>query len=132
MTPVFPGPQTQIATDRSIDMQLIAAARDAGAKAMMVLTLAPGLAQVSQGFQIGIGGFGYGGGGGGVGVGVSAPVGGGQVTYGVAANGRITDVGSGRLVWSVSASTPPSSDLPLQLDGLSKTVFGAADQSGLF
>jgi len=129
---VFPGPQTMIATDRSIDSQLIAAARDAGAKAMMVLTLTPAVTEVSQGFQIGIGGFGYGSGGGSMGVGVSAPVGGGKVTMGYAANGRITDAGSGRLVWSASASTSPSSDLQLQLDGLAKTVFGAADQSGLF
>ena len=131
-TAVFPGPQTTIATDRSIDGQLLAAARDSGAKAMMVLTLTPALTQVSQGFTIGIGGFGYGGGGGGVGVGVSGPVGGGQVTTGYAANGRITDTSSGRLVFSASASTSPSSDVQLQLDGLAKTVFGAADQSGLF
>jgi hypothetical protein len=129
---VFPGPQTVIATDRSIDSQLLAAARDNGAKAMMVLTLTPGLTEVSPGFTVGIGGFGYGSGGGGVGVGVSGPVGGGKVTTGYVANGRITDAGSGRLVWSASASTPPSSDLPLQLDGLAKTVFGAAEESGLF
>jgi len=129
---VFPGPQTMIATDRSIDGQLLGAARDAGAKAMMVLTLTPAVTQVSPGFTVGIGGFGYGGGGGGVGVGVSGPVGGGQVTMGYAANGRITDAGSGRLMFSASASASPSSDVQLQLDGLAKAVFGAADQSGLF
>jgi len=132
VTAVFPGPQTAIATDRSIDGQLLGAARDAGAKAMMVLTLTPAVTQVSPGFTVGIGGFGYGGGGGGVGVGVSGPVGGGQVTMGYAANGRITDAGSGRLMFSASASSSPSSDVQLQLDGLAKAVFGAADQSGLF
>ena len=98
----------------------------------MVLTLTPAVTDVSQGFQVGIGGFGYGSKGGGVGVGVSAPVGGGRVTMGYAANGRVTDVGSGKLVFSASASTSPSSDLDLQLSELSKTVFGAADRSGLF
>ncbi len=131
-TPVFLGADMQIATDRPIDGQLLAAARSAGARAMMVLTLTPAVTQVSQGFQIGIGGFGYGGGGGGVGVGVSAPVGGGRVTMGYAANGRVTDAGTGRLVWSASASTSPSSDLGLQLDALSKTVLDAAQKSGLF
>ena len=38
-TPVFPGPDTLIATDRSIDGQLLPAARSADAKALMVLTL---------------------------------------------------------------------------------------------
>jgi len=122
-TPVFPGPDTLIATDRSIDGQLLAAARSADAKALMVLTLTPAVTDVSQGFQVGSGG---------VGVGVSAPVGGGRVTMGYAANGRVTDVGSGKLVFSASASTSPSSDLDLQLSELSKTVFGAADRSGLF
>lgn len=131
-TPLFTGPETLIATDRSIDSQLLAAARSANAKAMMVLTLTPAVTDVSPGFSVGIGGFGYGGRGGGVGVGVSAPIGGGRVTMGYAANGRVTDVGSGRLVWSASASTAPSSELDVQLAELSKTVFGAADKSGLF
>lgn len=131
-TPVFPGPDTLIATDRSIDAQLLGAARSADAKALMVLTLTPAVTDVSQGFQIGIGGFGYGSKGGGAGVGISAPVGGGRVTTGYAANGRVTDVNSGKLVFSASASTSPSSDLELQLSDLSKTVFGAADRSGLF
>ena len=98
----------------------------------MVLTLTPAVTQVSQGFQVGIGGFGYGSRGGGVGVGVSAPVGGGQVTMGYAASGRVTEVGTGRLVWSASASTTPSSEIELQVSELSKTVLDAAQKSGLF
>ena len=78
---------------------------------MMVLTLTPAVTDVSPGFSVGVGGFGYGSRGGGVGVGVIAPLGGGRVTMGYAANGRVTDVGSGRLVWSASASTAPSSEL---------------------
>lgn len=130
-TPVFLGPDTLIATDRAIDGQLLAAARTAGAKALMVLTLAPAVTDVSPGFSIGVGGFGFGRSSG-VGVGVSAPVGGGRVTTGYAANGRVTDVNTGRLVWSASASTAPSSDVDAQLGELSKTVLGAADKAGLF
>jgi len=130
-TPLFPGPDTLIATDRSIDGQLLAAARSLDAKALMVLTLTPAITDVSPGFSVGIGGVGYRGSSS-VGVGVAAPVGGGRVIMGYAANGRITDVGTGRLVWSASASTAPSSELEVQLGELSKTVFGAADKSGMF
>ncbi|MEO5880834.1 MAG: hypothetical protein ABIQ06_00320 [Caldimonas sp.] len=130
-TPVFPGPDTAIATDRSIDGQLLAAARSANAKAVMVLTLTPAVTDVSPGFSVGIGGFGFGRSSA-VGVGVAAPIGGGRVIIGYAANGRVTDVGTGRLVWSASASTAPSSEIDNQLGELSKTVFGAADKSGLF
>jgi hypothetical protein len=130
-TPLFPGPETVIATDRSIDGQLLAAARSADAKALMVLTLTPAVTDVSPGFSVGIGGVGYRGSSS-VGVGVAAPVGGGRVIMGYAANGRITDVGTGRLVWSASASTAPSSEIEVQLGALSKTVFGAADKSGMF
>jgi len=130
-TPVLLGSDTMIAGDRAIDGQLLPAARSAGAKALMVLTLTPAVTDVSPGFQVGIGGFGFGRSSS-VGVGVSAPLGGGRVTMGYAANGRVTDVGSGRLVWSASASTSPSSDVEAQLGELSKTVLGAAEKSGLF
>ena len=130
-TPVFVGPDTLIATDRAIDGQLLPAARSVGAKALLVLTIAPALTDVSPGFSIGIGGFGFGRSSA-VGVGVAAPIGGGRVTTGYSANGRVTDVGTGRLVWSASASTAPSPDVDAQLGELSKTVLGAAEKSGLF
>ena len=79
-TPVFvPTRLRRSPPTRSVDAQLLPAARDAGAKAMMVVTVAVAVADVSQGISIGIGGFGFGRSGGG-GVGVSAPVGGGSVT----------------------------------------------------
>ena len=111
-------PTSPIATDRSIDAQLLPAAREAGAKAMMVMTVAIAVQDVSQPFQIGIGGFGFGSSGS-AGVGVSAPVGGGRVTSGYSANGRVTDVPSGRLVWTAKATTPPSSDVNAQMGELS-------------
>lgn len=130
-TPVFVAPGFAVATDRSVDAQLLPAAREAGAKAMMVMTVAVAMSDVSPGFSIGVGGFGLGRRSG-VGVGVEAPLGGGRVTSGYSANGRVTDVSSGRLVWTAKATAPPSSDLNAQMGELSKAVLGAADKSGLF
>ena len=130
-TPVFVPPNTPIGTDRSVDVQLLPAARDAGAKAMMVMTVAIAVQDVSQPFQIGIGGFGFGGSGS-AGVGVSVPVGGGRVTSGYSANGRVTDVPSGRLVWTAKAITSPSNDVNAQMAELSRVVFDAAGKAGLF
>ena len=131
-TPVFLAPGFPVATDRSVDPQLLPAAREAGAQAMMVMTVAVAVQDVSQPIQIGIGGFGFGGGGGSAGVGISAPVGGGRVTSGYSANGRLTDVPTGRLVWTAKATAPPSSDINAQMSDLSKLVLGAADRAGLF
>ena len=130
-TPVFLPPGFPVATDRSVDAQLLPAAREAGAKAMMVMTVAVAVQDVSQPFQIGIGGFGFGSSGS-AGVGVSAPVGGGRVTSGYSANGRVTEVPSGRLVWTAKATAPPSSDINAQMSDLSRLVLGAADKAGLF
>ena len=130
-TPVFLAPGFPVATDRSVDAQLLPAAREAGAKAMMVMTVAVAVQDVSQPFQIGIGGFGFGSSGS-AGVGVSAPVGGGRVTSGYSANGRVTEVPSGRLVWTAKATAPPSSDINAQMSDLSRLVLGAADKAGLF
>jgi hypothetical protein len=130
-TPVFVPPETPLMTDRSIDAQLLTAARQAGAKAMMVMTVAVAVQDVSAPFTIGIGGFGFGSSGG-AGVGVSAPVGGGRVSSGYSANGRVTDVTSGRLVWTAKATSPPSADVNVQMTELSRAVLGAADKAGLF
>jgi hypothetical protein len=130
-TPVFVAPEFAVATDRSIDPQLLTAARSADAKALLVMTVAVAINDVSPGFTLGIGGFGFGGHSAG-GVGVSAPIGGGRVTSGYSANGRITDVTSGRLVWTAKATAPPSSDINAQMGELSKAVLGAADKAGLF
>jgi len=85
----------------------------------------------SGGVSLGIGGFGFGRHSAG-GVGVSAPIGGGQVSSGYSASSRVTDVASGRLMWSARATTPPSSDINAQLADLSKTVVDAAQKAGLF
>jgi len=116
--------------------QYIGAARSAGAKA--VLTHSVTAADVAVGgssVSFGVGGFGYGGSrssAGGVGVGVSMPVGGQQSNTGYAMNSRVTDVGSGKLLWTAKASASPSSDVSAQLSELHKVVFGAADKAQLF
>ena len=130
-SPVFVPPETPIATDRSIDSQLLAAARQAQAAGMLVMTVAVAVHDVSAPVSIGIGGFGFGSGGS-VGMGVSAPVGGGRVTAGYSANGRITDVASGRLVWTAKATSPPSADVNAQMAELSRIVLDAAGRAGVF
>lgn len=112
--------------------QYFAAAREAGAKAVLSATVMLAARDVSPGMSIGIGGFGIGTGRVGAGVGVSVPVGGGQPTTGYATDNRITEVASGRLLWTAKASTPPSSDINAQLGSLAKTALGAAEKAGLF
>lgn len=129
--PVFVGTDVQLFTDRALDAQLLPSARNAEARAMLVVTVTPASTDAGSGMSFGIGGFGFGRGSA-VGVGVSTPVVGGQVTTGFAANGRVTDVATGRLVWTASAAAAPSADLNAQFAALSKAVLDAAEKSGLF
>ena len=116
--------------------QYLGAARSSGAKAVLAHSItAADVAYSGSGVSIGIGGFGYGGGRGsstGVGVGVSMPVGGQQSNTGYAMNSRVTDVSSGKLLWTAKASASPSADVSAQLSELHKVVFGAADKAQLF
>jgi hypothetical protein len=81
----------------------------------------------------GIGGFGgHRGGGVGGGIGIGVPIGSAQVTTGHAANSMLTDVASGRLMWTVKATTPPSPDVNAQVADLARRVVDAAQQAGLF
>jgi hypothetical protein len=113
------------------DAQYLPLARENGAKAVFSVSVGLASQAVSQGMSIGIGlgGFGRNVGGG---LGVSAPIGGGQVSQGYAASGRVTDVASGRLMWTARASSPPSSDVNQQFTELSKSVLDAAGSAGLF
>jgi hypothetical protein len=115
--------------------QYLGAAREANAKAVLTHSITPGDVSVGggSGVSVGIGGVGGGrGSAGGVGVGVSMPVGGYQTTTGYAMNSRVTDVGSGKLLWTAKASASPSSDISAQLSELHKVVFDAADKAQLF
>lgn len=132
MTPVFAAPGTVEAAQPGVaDAQYLPAARNIGAKAVLSFTVGPSSTSVSPGVMLSVGGFGFGRHSG-AGVGVSAPIGGGQVSNGYAVNGRVTDVASGRLMWSARASAAPSSDVNGQIAELSKTVLDAAGQAGLY
>jgi hypothetical protein len=107
------------------------AAQAAAARAVLVQQLVPYGTHVGPGMSLGIGGFSMGSHVGG-GVGVSVPIGGGQITTGYSASTRLTEVPSGRLLWSAKASSPPSQDVPGQLTQLTRTVFGSADKFNVF
>ena len=127
---VLPAPSAAAVPPPGVtDMQYLPAARDAGAKAVFSVSVGLASQNVSQGISLGlgIGGFGRHSAGG---VGVSAPIGGGQVSSGYAMNGRVTDVASGRLMWTARAVAAPSSDANAQLAELSKSLLDAA--AGLF
>ena len=111
------------------DVQYLPLARENGAKAVFSVGVGPASQTVSQGVSVG---FGLGSFGRGLGGGLSAPIGGGQVSQGYAANGRVTDVASGRLMWTARASSPPSSDVNRQFSELSQSVLDAAGSAGLF
>jgi len=134
--PVIPAPGSVAAPQPGVpDSEYLPVARENGAKAIFSVTIGLASQRVNQGFSIGVGGFGFGGGGGGFGgggVGVSAPIGGGDVSNGYAANGRVTDATSGRLMWTARASAPPSGDVNEQIADLSKALLDAAGKAGLF
>ncbi len=115
---------------------LLRVAESAGAVALWRTTISPEVAAVAPGPSIGIGIGGFGGGyrsGGGVGIGMSAPIGGGgpaQTGYGASA--ALSDVASGRLMWSGRASASPSSDVNQQLATMAAQLLEGARQSGLF
>jgi hypothetical protein len=113
------------------DMQYLPVARRLGAASVMVVGIGLASQRVSQGISIGIGGFGFGRYSAG-GVGVSAPIGGGQVSAGYAADGRLTDLATGRLMWTARASAPPSSDVNDQIDRLAGSLVEAAASDRLF
>lgn len=130
--PLLAAPGTGGAAQPGVpDLQYLPTARSNGAKAVLSVTVGLNSQSVSQGLSIGIGGFGFGRSSAG-GVGVSAPIGGGQVSQGYAANGRITDTSSGRLMWTARASAPPSNDINQQFTELSRSMLDAAAGAGLF
>jgi hypothetical protein len=112
--------------------QYLGAARQANAKAVLTHSITTADVSSGSGVSIGIGAFGIGGGSVRGGAGVSVPVGGQQTHTGYAMNSRVTDVGSGKVLWTAKASASPSSDVSGQLAELTKTVFGAADKAQLF
>lgn len=117
------------------DARYLAQARAAGAKAVWVASVGLDMAapdsQTSAGVSIGLGSFGRRGGVG-AGIGVTVPIGGGAAPSRYAADTRITDVASGRLVWSAKAGSPPAGDAGNQMGHLLQRLVGAAADAHLF
>lgn len=113
----------------------LAAARSAGAKAILAATVAPDATVVSGGSGISFGFGGFGGSGGGVsggGVGIGVPLGGGQVETAYGANIALTDVATVRLMWTSKVTAPPSRNINGQLGEISRVGIDAARTAGFF
>jgi hypothetical protein len=116
---------------------IFAAARRAGAHALWAATVTLVFMVVSPGptVGLGIGGFGSSGGwyrssGVGGGIGVGFPVGGEQVQTAYAADMTLTDVETGRLMWSSRITTPASHDITEQVTQLVEVGVQSAQQAG--
>lgn len=120
-----------------ISESTLAAARNAGAKAIWSATVAPDATVVTPGPTVGfgIGGFGASGGwsrsGVGGGVGVAVPVGNARVDTAYAANLVLTDVATGRMMWTSKVTTPASQDVAGQVGKLAQTGVEAAQKAGM-
>jgi hypothetical protein len=114
----------------------VPAAGKAGAVAVVRGVVAPTAQSFNPAPQVsfGIGGFGWGGGSStsvGGGVGVSVPTGAGSVSTGYGIDLGITDVSTGKLVWSAKTTTPPSADIGAQMVDLARTSMTAARAAGV-
>jgi hypothetical protein len=131
-----PGSESFKAGSGTPDGALLDAARSLEAKAILVATLAPDATVVNPGpsIGIGVGGFGGSGGGGGRGggVGISMPVGGASTVVGYGANIVLTDVATGRLMWTSKVTTDASRNVSAQIGELAKVGLQAAQQAGVF
>lgn len=122
----------------SINDRALAAARSAGAKAVLISSVAPEVTSISPGPSVGIGIGGFGGFGGyhsggiSTGVGVSVPVGKERVDTAYAANLSVTDADSGRLMWTGKVTASGRQDINQQLAFLAKNGIEAAQSAGIF
>lgn len=116
------------------DARYVEQARAARATALWATSVGPETFasdyRASPGFSIGLGGFV--GRGSGVGVGVGVPIGSATATPLYAADVRVTDVASGRLVWTARAGSPPAGEVGRQLDDLLQRLVTAAGEAQLF
>ena len=129
--PVMAPTDIAVLRDREFDPQLLAASRSANARTLLVMALTPVAINDGPAFSIGIGGFGFGRNSA-IGGGVSAPIGSDRITTGFAASGRITDVASGKLLWTAREAPPPTGDLRGHMADLSAAVLDSAQRAGLF
>jgi hypothetical protein len=117
---------------------VFATARRVGAKAILVSTIVPDVTVVQPSPTIGFGFGGFLSAGGwhrssgiGTGVGVAVPVGADRVQTAYAATMTLTDVDTGRLMWTSKVTTSASQDVSTQVNKLAKAGVEAAQQAGL-
>jgi len=115
----------------------LGAARAAGARSILSAAISADATVVNPGPSVGVGLGGYSGSGGwgggsGVGVGFSLPVGGGQAQQAVGATGALTNVASGKTMWTVRSSAPASGNTNAQVSQLGKAIVNAAQRAGFF
>jgi hypothetical protein len=114
----------------------LAAAREMDAKALFTATISRASSSVvgpSTTVGVGVGSGGWGGGtrvGGGVGI--SFPVGGSRVDDAYGANMVLTDVATGRIMWTIKVTAPASRDVGAQIRELARAGVESAQASGLF
>lgn len=117
------------------DTRYLAAAREATASAVWVAGVGPdafaGERAGSSGVSIGLGGFGFGRNSA-VGLGVSVPIAGTAPATPLAADVRVSNATSGRLMWTARAGAASSGDARGQVDELLQRLMSAADQSLLY
>lgn len=105
------------------------AARAREAAGVLVVQIAAADVQQGSPVSLGIGGFSIGGSGG-LGVGLSVPVGGSGLQVGYQASGRLVQVAGNRLMWTGRATSPASTDVPGQLDELTRALFEGVRKAG--
>ena len=113
----------------------LAAARAAGAKAILGSTIGADVTVVNPGSSVGFGLGGFGGSGRtvtGGSVGIGFPMGGGQATTGYTANMVLTDVATVRVMWTSKVTAPGSQDIGAQIGDLAKVGVEAARKAGFF
>ncbi|MCZ7564274.1 MAG: hypothetical protein M5U08_11265 [Burkholderiales bacterium] len=101
----------------------LAAARAAGARAILAASIGPEATFVSGGPSLGVGFGGWGGGrvsGAGIGIGIGIPIGGGEAHSAYAASIGLTDVATVRLMWSSKVTSPASRSVNAQIADLAR------------
>lgn len=116
--------------------QTLAAARAAGASAILAASMGPEATFVTGGPSVGVGVGGWGGSGGwsgtSVGIGIGIPIGGGRTQSSYAASIVLTDVSTVRLMWSSKVTTPASADVNAQIADLARVGVESARKAGFF
>ena len=132
VVPVTPADTEQPAADAAgSNDNVMVTARTSGAKAVWRSTVAPDATVGGSSPIVGFGMGGFGGGGVGAGVGVGVPVGPERVETAYGANLVLTDIESGKVMWTSKVTAPASRDVNTQIDKLAQTGVEAAQKAGM-